>query len=179
MSETEFTNDNQEPDTASEQEPHGESKEIDWKAQARKWENRAKEAQADRELAAKWREYESSQKSDHEKLAEKLAQAEATASAATSKLLRYEVAANKGIPADAIELLSGSNQDELEAAAEKLLALISDQSKPKTPRPDDLQGKPATGNIGQLTKEDLKGMSAKEIMEARANGRLNDALGIR
>lgn len=178
MSETEITNETPEPEANTEVEPHGDTKEIDWKAQARKWEARAKDAQADRELAAKWREYEASQKSEYEKLSEELAAAKAVADQATSKLVRYEVAANKGIPADAIDLLSGSNQEELEAAAEKLLALISDQSKPKSPRPDELQGKPATGNIGQLTREDLKGMSAKEIMEARAAGRLNEALGI-
>lgn len=174
----EVTTENIEPETTNEAaEPQGNA-EVDWKAQARKWEARAKEAQADRELAAKWREYESSQKSEHEKLAEELAKANAIASEATSKLTRYEVAAEKGIPAEAIELLNGSTKEDLEAAAEKLLSLIADQSKPKTPRPDELQGKPATGNPGQLTQADLKGMTAQQIMEAKVAGRLNDVLGI-
>ena len=56
MSETEITTENIEPETtAVEAEPQGNA-ETDWKAQARKWEARAKEAQADREPAAKWRE---------------------------------------------------------------------------------------------------------------------------
>lgn len=174
----EITKDNIEAETNQpDAEPQG-AADVDWKAQARKWEARAKEAQADRELAAKWREYESSQKSEHEKLAEELAKANAIASEATSKLTRYEVAAIKGIPADAIDLLNGSTREDLEAAADKLMSLIADQSKPKSPRPDDLQGKPATGNVGQLAKADLAGMTPAQIMEAKAAGRLNDVLGI-
>lgn len=173
-----ITEDNIEAETNQpDAEPQG-SAEVDWKAQARKWEARAKDAAADRELAAKWREYESLQKSEHEKLAEELAKAHAIASEATSKLTRYEVAAAKGIPADAIDLLNGNTREDLEAAAEKLMSLIADQSKPKSPRPDDLQGKPATGNVGQLTKADLGGMTPAQIMEAKAAGRLNDVLGI-
>lgn len=174
----EITTENIEPETTVETaEPQGNA-DTDWKAQARKWEARAKDAQADRELAAKWREYESSQKSEYEKLAEELAKANATASEATSKLTRYEVAAEKGIPAEAIDLLSGATKEDLETAADKLLSLIADQSKPKTPRPDELQGKPTSGNAGQLTQADLKGMTAPQIMEAKAAGRLNDVLGI-
>lgn len=161
-----------------EAEPQGNATEVDWKAQARKWEARAKDAQADRELAAKWREYENNQKSEHEKLADELARVKAEASEASSKLLRYEVASQKGIPSDALTLLNGSSREELETAADTLLSLIADQSKPKTPRPDDNQGKPASSAIGQLSKEDLKGMTPQQIMEAKVAGRLNDVLGI-
>jgi hypothetical protein len=174
----ELTTENIETETTETTEQPQGSAEVDWKAQARKWEARAKDAQADRELAAKWREYESSQKSEHEKLADELARAKAEASEASSKLLRYQVAAQKGIPADALDLLPGSSLEELETAADKLLSLIADQSKPKTPRPDENQGKPANASIGQLTKDDLKGMSPKAIMEAKEAGRLNDVLGI-
>jgi hypothetical protein len=158
--------------------PQGDAKEIDWKAQARKWEQRAKDAQADKALADKWREYEQNQKSDNEKLAEQLASTQAAAADATAKLLRYEVATEKGVPSTALDLLVGSSREELEAAAEKLLSLIADQTKPKTPKPDDNQGKPATAAIGQLTKEDLKTMTPAQIMEAKLAGRLNDILGI-
>lgn len=159
--------------TAVTQEPQG-TPETDWKAEARKWESRAK---ADHELANKWREYETSQKSEHEKLADALAQAKAEASEASSKLLKYEVASQKGIPADALDLLVGSNREDLETAADKLLSLIANQSQPKSPRPDENQGKPAPSGVGQLTREDLKGMSQKEILEAKAAGRLDDILG--
>jgi uncharacterized phage infection (PIP) family protein YhgE len=118
--------------------------ETDWKAEARKWEARAKAAKADSEAAAKWRDYEKSLKPEQERLAEELAQIKAEASEATAKLLRYEVATQKGIPSDAIELLNGSDRDELEKAADKLLSLIANQSK--TPIKADVnQGKPNHG----------------------------------
>ncbi len=160
-------------ETPEVQEPQG-TPEIDWKAEARKWESRAK---ADHELANKWREYETSQKSEHEKLADELARFKAEASEASTRLLKYEIAAQKGVPADALDLLHGSSREDLETAADKLLSLIADQSKPKSPKPDENQGKPAPAAVGQLTRDDLKGMTQKEILEAKAAGRLDDLLG--
>ena len=125
------------------QEPQG-STDIDWKAEARKWENRAK---ADHEAAKNWREFEQSQKSDVEKMSDELARYKAEASEASAKLLKFEVASQKGIPAEALDLLNGSSREELESAADKLLSLIADQSKPTTPKPDSNQGKPATGGV--------------------------------
>lgn len=155
-------------------EPQGES--VDWKAEARKWEARAK---ADHEVAQKWREYEQSQKSEHEKLAEELARAKAEASQASATLLRYEIAAEKGIPNAALDLLTGSTREELAANADKLLSLIADQSKPKSPLPDENQGKPAPAAVDQLTEADLKSMTPEEILQAKKAGRLDDLLGRR
>lgn len=146
----------------------------DWKAEARKWEARAK---ADHELANKWREYEDTQKSEHEKLADELARTKAEASQAAAELLRLKIAAEKGITGDATKLLKGSTQEELEAEADLLLSLIADQSKPKSPKPDENQGKPATPVLGQLTQADLKTMKPEEIVQARADGRLDQLLG--
>lgn len=126
-------------------EPQG-SGEIDWKAMARKWENIAKAAKADVADAAKWREFEQNQKSEYEKLSDELARTKAEASEAQARLLKLDVAARKGIPTDALDLLDGSTQEELEAKADKLLSLIADQSKNKV-KPDVNQGKPATGGI--------------------------------
>lgn len=125
-------------------EPQG-STEIDWKAEARKWENRAKSAKADSEAAAKWREYEASLKPVQERLAEELAEAKAVASENALKLKRYEIANRKAIPADAIDLLTGQTDDELEASADKLLSLIANQSKSPS-KPDVNQGKPANNS---------------------------------
>ena len=125
-------------------EPQGEATETDWKAEARKWEQRAKSAKADTEAAQKWREYEQAQKPVQERLAEELAQAKAEASQAASRLLRFEIAAEKGVPNDALDLLNGSSREELESSAEKLLSLIANQSK-QTIKPDVNQGKPASG----------------------------------
>lgn len=128
---------------ATETEPQG-SAGTDWKAEARKWEARAK---ADHDAANKWREYETSQKTDYERLADELATAKAEASEASTKLLKHEIAAQRGIPADALTLLHGSTREELETAADALLALIANQSKPVAPKPDTNQGKPATAGI--------------------------------
>jgi hypothetical protein len=124
-------------------EPQGDAAETDWKAEARKWENRAKSAKADVEAAAKWRDYEQSLKPVQERLAEELAQAKAEASQAASQLMRFEVANEKGIPADALDLLNGSTREELESSAEKLLSLIANQSKTQI-KPDINQGKPSS-----------------------------------
>lgn len=126
-------------------EPQG-SNEVDWKAEARKWENRAKSAKADSEAASKWREYEASLKPVQERMAEELAEAKAQASENALKLKRYEIATRKAIPADAIDLLTGQNDEELEASADKLLSLIANQSKTPT-KPDLNQGKPAAGGV--------------------------------
>lgn len=145
MSETANTETIDEPTVeVTDAEVQTEATEPDWKALARKWEARAKAAKADVDDASKWREYEQSQKSDNEKNAERLAMAEAEANDAKVKLTRYEVAAAKGVPAEAIELLTGSTKEEVEAAADKLLALIANQSKNMT-KPDVNQGKPAKG----------------------------------
>lgn len=120
-------------------EPQGKP-EIDWKAEARKWEQRAK---ADHDAANNWREFELSQKSEYDKLAEELSKYKSEASEASAKLLKLEVAAQKGVPTEALDLLPGSSREELEAAADKLLSLIADQSKPNAPKPDLNQGKPA------------------------------------
>jgi hypothetical protein len=161
------------------EEPQGESKvDTDWKAEARKWENRAKASKADNDDAAKWREYEASLKPVQERLAEELTQAKAEASEASAKLLRYEVATQKGIPGEATALLKGSTLEELEAEAELLLSLIANQSRTKTLAPDVNQGQPANEKVGQLTAADLDNMSPSEINTARKAGRLNDVLGI-
>jgi hypothetical protein len=160
-------------------EPQGEVQDsTDWKAEARKWEKRAKESAGDRELALKWREYEESLKPAQEKLADDLNNARAEAESARAALLRYEIANEKNIPSDAIKLLNGSTREELEEAADVLVALIANQSKPKTPAPDMNQGLPSSDKIGQLTAADLESMSPAEINEARKAGRLNDVLGI-
>lgn len=153
--------------------PQGAS-DTDWKAEARKWETRAK---ADHELAQKWREYEDTQKSDHEKLAEELAREKAEATQAKAELLRLKIASEKGITGDATKLLRGSTQEELESEADLLLSLIADQSKPKAMKPDENQGKPAPAVSGQLTQADLKSMTSAEIIKAKADGRLDELLG--
>lgn len=123
--------------------PQGEQDSTDWKAEARKWEKRAKDANSLKEAADKWAEYERSLKPEQERIAEELAQYRNEAESAKVKLIKYEVATEHNIPAEAVKLLQGSTREELEDSANTLLALIANQSKPKTPKPDMSQGKAA------------------------------------
>lgn len=143
---TELENNNEPDEIVEQDQPQGEeSHTTDWKAEARKWEKRAKDAQSLKEAADKWNEYEASLKPAQERLAEELAATKAEAESARTALMRYEIAAEKQIPGEAIKLLQGSSREELSEAADALLALIANQSKPKSPKPDPSQGKPATG----------------------------------
>jgi hypothetical protein len=121
------------------EEPQG--SDVDWKAEARKWEKRAKDANSLRDAAEKWQEYERSLKPEQERLAEELTSAKHEAESARVQLLRYEIAAEKGIPSEAIKLLNGSSREELEESSETLMALIAKQSETKQPRPDMSQGR--------------------------------------
>lgn len=74
-------------------------------------------------------EIESANKTEAEKTAERLAAAEKRAAELEAKAIRAEVAAAKGVPA---VLLTGSTQEELEAAADALIAFRGEQ-KPAGP----------------------------------------------
>lgn len=182
MSDNETATETQTEETTSTEaqtteEPQG-SKETDWKAEARKWEARAKASKGDSEDAAKWREYEASLKPAQERLAEELAAEKARAESASAALLRYEIAAERGISGDATRLLKGTTREELEAEADLLQSLLANQSKPKTPMPDENQGKPSSAAaVGQITdRAILKEMTPEEIEEARRSGRLDTLL---
>ena len=93
-----------------------------------------------RSEAAKWRieaqqraekleEYEEANKSEVEKAQGKASKAEQRAAEAEAKLLRYEVAADKQVPADALDLLTGNTREELEAKADKLLSLVKSRTE--------------------------------------------------
>jgi hypothetical protein len=80
---------------------------------------------ANREAAdarAKLKELEDRDKSDSEKLTERIAAAEKRADDAEAKALRLEVATAKGLTATQARRLVGTTQDELEADADDLLA---------------------------------------------------------
>lgn len=153
--------------------------EIDWKKEARKWESRAKSAKEDKELADKWREYELSQKSTEEQLAARLAEYEAKEKAAEAKLVRLELASEKGVKPELLDHLKGETREELEEALDVLLSLTAESVKNKPSiKPNPEQGKPVDSAAGQITsRETLKTMSQKEIAEAIKDGRLDNLLG--
>lgn len=143
---TEELNSENEPTTEVQTEdatPQGEVEveTTDWKAMARKWEQNAK---SNREAADRWREYESSLKSEDEKRAERLAQVEAELVKERAERTRLEVAAEKGINAEGVKLLTGTTREEIESQADALLQLVQNQTSPKTPKPIDQQGRSTT-----------------------------------
>lgn len=135
-----------------------------------------------KDLAAKLQAIEDRDKTEAQKLADRAAAAEAKASALELKVLRADVAAAKGVPAG---LLSGTTQEEMEAAADALLVFKG--ATPKLPAAPPAAGQ---GNVGapvgagapQLSQDDVKRMYAARdyegIEKARTEGRLNAVLGI-
>ena len=99
------------------------------------------EAKANAEAAKRLAEIEEAQKTEAQKLADRLAQAEAKAQAAELKALRSDIAQAKGVPAG---LLTGSTEEELNASADALLAFRGEA--PKTPAAPPADGQ---GNVGK------------------------------
>lgn len=99
------------------------------------------EAKANAEAAKRLTEIEEAQKTEAQKLADRLAEAERKAQAAELKALRSDVAQAKGVPAG---LLTGSTEEELNASADMLLAFRGEA--PKAPAAPPAAGQ---GNVGQ------------------------------
>lgn len=78
---------------------------------------------------AKAQEYEDKDKSELEKATGERDKFKSEAETATAEALRLRVALTKQIPAELIDRLKGSTQEELEADADELLKLV----KPATP----------------------------------------------
>lgn len=75
-------------------------------------------------LRRKLKAFEDRDKTAAQLLEERAATAERAAADAQSQLLRYEIAADKGLPAELAGRLQGSNAKELAADADKLLELV-------------------------------------------------------
>jgi len=121
---------------------------TDWKSQARKWEQRAKEnlaaAKANDDAAKRLAEIEEANKTEAEKTAERLAAAEKRAAELEAKALKAEVAAAKGVP---VSLLTGSTQEELEAAADALIEFRGEQKQaPSSSALNRVNGAKASGS---------------------------------
>jgi hypothetical protein len=90
------------------------------------------------ELEKRVREFEDSQKTESEKAAERLSEFERRALEAETRLLRIEVASEKGLDPKFADLLAGGDRDTMEAAADRLLELAK-ASQP-TPTAADFDG---------------------------------------
>jgi hypothetical protein len=107
--------------------PAAPAQETDWKAEARKWEARAKENSG---AASKLAEIEESKKSEAQKLQEQLNQLQERATKAERDRERLAVIAKHGIPEEFHDLVHGSDAESLEASAAKVKSLIQTTVEP-------------------------------------------------
>ena len=105
---------------------------TDWKAEARKWEDRAKANMAELKSLKETADAGRSAKSELEAAMERLSKLEQENAAKDRALLTTTIANDTGVPAD---LLVGETREELVAHAEKILAFRGEQpSNPVIPR---------------------------------------------
>ena len=161
--------------------------EKDWEAEATKWKALSRKhedsAKANAEKAKRLDEFEESQKTELQKAADKAAAAEAKATELELRALRAEVAASKGVP---VGLLSGSNEEELIASADALIAYRGEQASASEQATTDFGAGGRGGDVGtekvrQLSKEDVEQLyrdkKFDDIEKARSEGRLANLLG--
>ncbi|MFE5332556.1 hypothetical protein ACFRCG_39880 [Embleya sp. NPDC056575] len=82
---------------------------------------------------AELQQFRDRDKTEAERLAERAATAEATAATAQSRLMKYEVAAEKRLPPTLAARLQGSTREELAADADALLADLGKQQQAMAP----------------------------------------------
>lgn len=83
-------------------------------------------------LEAKVQGFEDRDKSETERLTERLQGAETRADTAEAKVLRFEIAAERGLDLKAAEFLSGASREDIETKADELSQMLADRTK-KTP----------------------------------------------
>jgi hypothetical protein len=175
------------PETTTAEAAVTEAPETDWKAEADKWKSFSRKheeaAKSNAAAAKRLAEMEEAQKTAEQKAVDRAAELERRATAAELRALRLEVATAKGVPAESLEFLTGDTQEELEAKADKLLALMKGREETSAPvRPKESLKSGSTsagfGDVIQVTEDELKGMKSAEIVKAREEGRLNKLLGI-
>lgn len=124
-----------------------EKPETDWKAEARKWETRAKENST---AAAKLAEIEEAKKSNEQRLEERATAAEKLAADRALDAARATIALDKGLTASQAKRLVGTTEEELSADADELLADLGTKTS-TSPRADHSQGPKST--VGEQTPQ--------------------------
>jgi len=141
-----------------------------WKSMSRKNEARAKE---NAEKASLYDEASEKNKSELQKAIERAEKAEVRAAQAEKANAKARVAAQKGIDPD---LLPDGDEDALTQIADRLIAW-RDAAKPKgTPAAAAGERGEKVGDPKQLTRDDLKSMTPREIMVAQKKGQLADLM---
>ncbi|HEX9767011.1 MAG TPA: hypothetical protein VGA36_09625 [Nitriliruptorales bacterium] len=139
-----------EPDPPKPPDPPGEA--TDWKAEARKWEKRAKD---NSDAAARLTELEDANKTELQKAQDAAAAAEKAKADAESRALRIEVATSKGLTAGQAKRLSGATREELEADADELLAEFGGTGKPGPPPSGKPTPNPSGGRDPETEPEEM------------------------
>lgn len=115
---------------------------------------------AAKEAQAKLKEIEDAGKSETDKLREEANTAKREAAEATQKLLRAEVGAAKELPRDLWSRLQGDTQEDMEADADRLLAVIK-PGKPSGDAGGGSRGKPPS------TEKDMNDVLREAVSAAR------------
>jgi hypothetical protein len=105
------------------------------------------------EAEDKLQEREEADKSESQRLTERAASAEGRAAEAELRLLRFEVAAEAGLDAKAVQFLTGATREELEHRAEELRKLLEDRGQPAAVGFDGGARKPAPASKGSPGEE--------------------------
>lgn len=109
---------------------------IDWPAEARKWEKRAKE---NKDAADKLAKLEQSQMTEQQRLERERDDARETADKSTAELIRMRAAVKHGLSEDDFDLLGTGTEDEVDARAKRVAELRGTTTKkqPATRRPNE------------------------------------------
>ncbi|TDD97637.1 DUF4355 domain-containing protein [Actinomadura rubrisoli] len=107
----------------------GKGEEKDWEAEAAKWKSMARkhetEAKKNATAAQKYAEWEDTQKSEQQRLADRVAAAEAERDDARRSHAQLMAAATHNVPPSLIDRIGGSTADEINESAEALAAEIT------------------------------------------------------
>lgn len=116
-----------------------------WKAKAREQENRAK---ANAQKAKDFDDFQESQKSEQQKIADRAAQAERERDEARVEGLRYKAAAKHGISEDDFDLLGVGDEEAIEKRATRIGVLNAALKENESLRAqiEALTGKPVPSN---------------------------------
>lgn len=127
-----------------------------------------------KDKAGRLDELEEANKTELQKALERADAAEKAAETAEAARLRASIAARHGVPE---ALLTGSTEEQLEAAATALLSFKG--TTPSAPSSDGQgrTGDPVSNSVKQLTREDIKSYTAEQIDAAEKAGQLDTLLG--
>jgi hypothetical protein len=126
------------------------------------------------ELEAKVKETEDAEKSELQRLQDKVDELTKRAEAAEAKAHRYEVAAEKGLTPAQARRLVGATKEELEADADAMVEELG-LKKPEEEKPADEETEEETP-FGARPKENLKGGASNEEDEQPDPGKLADSI---